>query len=331
MRRLIILHQGALGDFLLTIPVLEGIYQCQPDLFMDFWSRREHVALIASRPWVHTASSCEGPELLPFFHDDLWPEAPLPPFFQDAHAMVVFGQARSRILADRLSHRVPYPVNWIQSFPEAGEHPRAVSRFLRDQFMALGWPVQEVSLRVEPSHDERAAVGALLSSHGWSLERKPVLLHPGSGGRRKIWPLRNWWTLLHWLRSHHDGPILLSRGPADEVLEGFAREAAVRLGILCLEDLSLIRLSAFLSECRFYMGNDSGVSHLAAATGIPCLIVFGPTDPTVWAPRGEHVHLFQTQWDTADNLGWSPLAPLQPLDPMLMKGLEKILMYDANG
>lgn len=298
---------------------------------MDFWSRREHVALIASRPWVHTASSCEGPELLPFFHDDLWPEAPLPPFFQDAHAMVVFGQARSRILAGRLSHRVPYPVNWIQSFPDAAEQPRAVSRFLREQFVALGWPVKEVSVHIEPSHEERAAARAFLSFHGWSPKQKPVLLHPGSGGRRKIWPLRNWWSLLHWLRSHHDGPILLSRGPADEALEGFATEAAGRLGILCLEDLPLNRLSAFLSECRFYMGNDSGVSHLAAATGIPCLIVFGPTNPSVWAPRGGHVHLFQTQWDPTDNLAWSPLASLEPLDPLLVRNLEKLLMHTANG
>lgn len=331
MRRLIILHQGALGDFLLAFPVLEGIYQCQPDLFMDFWSRREHVALIASRPWVHTASSCEGPELLPFFHEDLWREAPLPPFFQDAHAMVVFGQAGSRILADRLSHRVHYPVNWIQSFPEATEQPRAVSRFLREQFMALGWPVKNVSVRIETSPGERTAARAFLSFHGWSPKQKPVLLHPGSGGRRKIWPLRNWWSLLHWLRRHHDGPILLSRGPADEVLEGFAAEAAARLGILCLENLSLNRLSAFLSECRFYIGNDSGVSHLAAATGIPCLIVFGPTNPSVWAPEGDHVHLFQTQWSTTDNLEWSPPASPDPLDPLLVRSLERLLMYTANG
>lgn len=52
---------------------------------------------------------------------------------------------------------------------------------------------------------------------------------------------------------------------------------------------SLVELARSLAGARLYIGNDSGVSHLAAAVGCPTVVLFGPTDPRVWAPRGGHV------------------------------------------
>jgi heptosyltransferase-2/heptosyltransferase-3 len=46
-----------------------------------------------------------------------------------------------------------------------------------------------------------------------------------------------------------------------------------------------------LTHCAAYIGNDSGVTHLAAAAGIPTIAIFGPTDETVWAPPGSHVKI----------------------------------------
>ncbi|NLJ27505.1 glycosyltransferase family 9 protein [Desulforhabdus amnigena] len=310
-RRLVILHQGALGDFLLAYPVLEGLCHCQPDVYMDFWSKKEHVELIGSRPWVHAVHSCHGPELVPFHHEELWQDARIPPFLQDAHTIFIFGQESNRILAERLSHRLTFPVQWIQSFPQAPE-ARSVSQFLKDQLVCRGWQVEDMRARIDPSADERSAALEFLASLGWKPRQKPIIIHPGSGGKKKIWPLRNWWSLLEWLRKKYDGPILLSLGPADDYLMDFAK-AAQAFGIHLLKDLSLPRLSAFLAESRFYAGNDSGVSHLAAATGIPCVVLFGPTDPAVWAPQGPHVHVIRSHWEEAENLAWpSPPAPLEP-------------------
>jgi ADP-heptose:LPS heptosyltransferase len=59
-------------------------------------------------------------------------------------------------------------------------------------------------------------------------------------------------------------------------------------------------------ESRAYVGNDSGVSHLAAALGVPTIAVFGPTDPTVWAPLGPKVAVVAPQddapWPAVDNV-----------------------------
>jgi hypothetical protein len=68
----------------------------------------------------------------------------------------------------------------------------------------------------------------------------------------------------------------------------------------------LSRLAALLVECSGYVGNDSGVSHLAAALGVPTAAVFGPTDPAVWAPVGPKVSvvgpLGDASWPTTCNV-----------------------------
>jgi ADP-heptose:LPS heptosyltransferase len=58
---------------------------------------------------------------------------------------------------------------------------------------------------------------------------------------------------------------------------------------LLAKGFSLPELASLMEGCRFFIGNDSGITHMAAALGVPTVALFGPTDPKVWAPRGEHV------------------------------------------
>src|SRR6188472_1040665 len=59
-------------------------------------------------------------------------------------------------------------------------------------------------------------------------------------------------------------------------------------------NLPLPRLAAVL-ERSIFIGHDSGISHLAAAAGASCILLFGPTDPNVWAPKNENVHVLRAQ------------------------------------
>ena len=71
---------------------------------------------------------------------------------------------------------------------------------------------------------------------------------------------------------------------------------------------NLYELGTWLASAKVYIGNDSGVSHLAAAVGTPVIAMFGPTDPAIWAPRGERVTVFSLDstidevYDTAAKL-----------------------------
>jgi ADP-heptose:LPS heptosyltransferase len=77
-------------------------------------------------------------------------------------------------------------------------------------------------------------------------------------------------------------------------------------GVAIVSGLPLLRLFALLSLCSLYIGSDSGVSHLAAAAGIPAIAVFGPIDPRVWAPHGPNAVAVRRQWEEADNFTWAP-------------------------
>jgi heptosyltransferase-2 len=115
-----------------------------------------------------------------------------------------------------------------------------------------------------------------------------VAVHPGSGAARKNWPAQRFASLIEHLSAGR--PFLLVEGPADAdtVAPLAPLPSAVRA-----RELPPRVLGAVLAHAALYVGNDSGVSHLAAAWGAPVLALFGPTDPAQWAPVGPRVKVLR--------------------------------------
>lgn len=103
-----------------------------------------------------------------------------------------------------------------------------------------------------------------------------AVVHPFSGSARKNWPLTRFRELANALDSRM--PVAWCAGPED------ALEGAVRFD-------DLYELARWLASARCYVGNDSGITHLAAAVGAPVVALFGATNPRVWAPRGPRVRV----------------------------------------
>jgi ADP-heptose:LPS heptosyltransferase len=104
------------------------------------------------------------------------------------------------------------------------------------------------------------------------MPRNTVVIHPFSGSGRKNWPLRSYLELA----SRLPDPVEWTAGPEEELPQ------ATRFS-------NLLDLARWIRGARLYIGNDSGITHLAAATGVPTLALFGPTAPEMWAPRGKNV------------------------------------------
>jgi heptosyltransferase III len=118
--------------------------------------------------------------------------------------------------------------------------------------------------------------------------RQFILLHPGSGARAKNW--EGFGGAAQVWRQRHPDSVVLLRGPAE-----MERPTASIEDATVVDGVSLTQVSALLRRCRLYLGNDSGVSHLAGVVGTRSVIVFGPTDPAVWAPRGPRVQIFHAR------------------------------------
>jgi ADP-heptose:LPS heptosyltransferase len=124
--------------------------------------------------------------------------------------------------------------------------------------------------------------------------KEVAVIHPGASSGRKRWTAVGFATVA--TRLARSGlRVFLAEGPADSraVKEvesaGRALEPQAELRRLRLENLR--QLSAVLSLCGLYVGNDSGITHLAAASGTCTLAIFTVTNPKVWAPRGPDVHV----------------------------------------
>ena len=102
-----------------------------------------------------------------------------------------------------------------------------------------------------------------------------AVIHPFSGSRRKNWGIEKFRAMADKLPM----PVRWCAGEDDPPFDG-----AVHID-------DLYELACFLARARLYIGNDSGITHLAAAVGTPTVAIFGPTNPDIWAPRGDHVRV----------------------------------------
>jgi ADP-heptose:LPS heptosyltransferase len=120
-----------------------------------------------------------------------------------------------------------------------------------------------------------------------------AILHAGSGSTRKNWPAERWAEVIAMLPVERDLRLVLTLGPAEEAAAPALLDALGRLAperqVVIARDLDLFELAALLQGASLFLGNDSGVAHLAAGLGRPTVAVFGPTDPQVWRPRGPSV------------------------------------------
>jgi len=101
-----------------------------------------------------------------------------------------------------------------------------------------------------------------------------AVIHPFSGSPSKNWALERFRELAERLRF----PVRWCAAPEEDLAD------AVRF-------TDLYELACWLQTARLYVGNDSGITHLAAAVGVPVVAIFGPSDPSVWAPRGDRVSI----------------------------------------
>jgi heptosyltransferase-2 len=103
-----------------------------------------------------------------------------------------------------------------------------------------------------------------------------AVIHPFAAAVRKRWPLERFRELAREIERRV--PVCWCAGPEDEF------PCAVRIA-------DLYELARWLAKARVFIGNDSGISHLAAAAGTPVVALFGPTDPAIWGPRGPEVRI----------------------------------------
>lgn len=284
VQKILIWHQGALGDLLLAGPALLALRRHYPQARITALGQPQLWALLSPTLSLEAVWDSAAAAWAPLFLAD----APLPPNLQERLApcqlALVFSPRPHPTLLARLAQAGIAAVHWLPSFPTAGED--AVGTLLAAALARLG---------VAPV----AASFHLLLGADWP-DQAPQLsgpgpflaVAPGSGQACKNWPLAHYYELTRSLAWQHGLQIIWLAGPAEGPILPYLQGLAAAQDHLLLAHLPLTAVAATLARCRLYLGGDSGLTHLAAAVGVPgVLALFGPTDPRVWAPRGENVRV----------------------------------------
>jgi len=131
-------------------------------------------------------------------------------------------------------------------------------------------------------------------------------LHPGAGKRQNVWPPARFAAVARAVAAR-GMPVLVLHGPADrESLAGFQAAFAAEAGaapVLVAPPLPVGAGAALIAGAERFLCNDTGVMHVAGAVGTPTLALFGPTDPELWSPPGDHVVALKAAERQADQRG----------------------------
>jgi len=209
---------------------------------------------------------------------------PVEAALSSADAVVAF--TRSAGVLDALGQRARRLVARDPAPPAGGPH---ASVWLAGALAPLG-----IDAVPEPAPLQFTGVETVDSEAATSaLPAGFLAVHPGSGSSSKNWPFDRFVEAAR--RSSPGRPWLLVLGPAEDDL-------VPPTGAVVARSLPLRRLGAVLARAGLFLGNDSGVAHLAAACGTRTLALFGPTDPAQWSPVGPEVRTLRAPTGRLEDL-----------------------------
>ena len=288
MKRILVIRGGAIGDFVLTLPAIKLLRDEFPDSRLEILGYKHIIALAENRFYAQATRSIEYGALASFFARGAELPGELADYFGSFDLVVSYLFDPDRIFEQNLDRAGVD--NFIAANPKITAEEHAAIQLARP-LAQLDLTLSDLSTRLYPAPPDDGFAQTFLAT----CSAPVVALHPGSGSETKNWPLEQWVKLGEsLLRSGTAGSLLIVGGEADQKqlrsLEAIWRDDSV----IFADGLPLPELAAVLRQCALFVGHDSGISHIAAAVGTPSVLLFGPTDPAVWAPMNEQVQVLRS-------------------------------------
>ncbi len=285
MKGILVIRPGAIGDALLTFPVLKAL--------------REHYA---GMPITLVSNAQVLPLALTFGVSEQAFD------FQDIQWSELFSTTGIRTSSmHALLEQTDLAICWMRD-PDG----------IIERNLKMSGVKHSIIVPGRPSEGERIHIADYLAStvglpivgerfiapSSWPIPNpisnditaRSVAIHPGSGAAQKCWPAFRFATVIERLWQQNRSVLVLA-GPADT---GLMHKLFLQLSspptpemLKLLTNAPLLDVARHLQECRCYLGNDSGITHLAAMLGVPTIAIFGPTDPAIWRPVGPSVRVLQ--------------------------------------
>ena len=274
-RRILVIRGGALGDFILTLPVLAALRRHFPDHGLEVLGHPRFASLAAAAGLAENVQDLDSPRLAGLFAPNGAWEADISDYFARFDWVISYLYDPGQVFQTNVARcsRARFIAGPHRPDEAAGLHATE----------ALLGPLQLLGI----SNAEAMPVLQLPGTAPWLAPAKWLAAHPGSDSRRKNWPQPKWMGLLpspggtddmefipHWRRGGRGQGAEPGRRPAARPGARRSRLAAGAIGHGC-------------RECAAFLGHDSGIAHLAAALGLPGAVLWGDTAPAVCVLRAK--------------------------------------------
>ena len=285
--RILIFRGGAIGDFILTLPAIRALRDIGHKASIDLIGYPHIAELARVSGLIDNVIPLDSSRIASYFI----PNKVLPyaeqSFVQSFNVIISCLSDPDEVVRSNLiragakcvisiSHKVTSGhaiAHWLKPLSQIGIHGAG------NENAQLDLPV---CCQVQGQHrlEQMALAGNIIA------------IHPGSGSPDKNWPLPCFIELAHRLSDECNAHPFFIIGEADEALARNLKNSYGQFPVLA--GCSLLEVASVLSVCNGYIGNDSGITHLASALGIPTIALFGPTDPAVWGPRSTHMSIIRS-------------------------------------
>jgi heptosyltransferase-3 len=286
MKNALLFRLGGLGDLLVALPAISLIRKKFPSALLTLVCREKYGALLQGAGVVNRLMRGDSLTLLPLFSNSLAPGAELAEWLRGFDLIIGWMHGERKDALEKSLDAASIPGE-VRIFYYQAESSEQISRFFFHKTLEF--------LRKDGSSSFTFEECAQLPptpvqiNGGRRIKEKPegkfIVVHPGSGSEKKCWPLYNFLEIGERLGQKEIKGALVT-GEAEIRIKALIERTSLPPGWSWLHSPSLQTLSGLLREADLYLGNDSGITHLAAACGTEIVALFRKEFVPAWQPYG---------------------------------------------
>ncbi len=278
MNSILVIRGGAIGDFILTMPVLSALRTKFPNARIDLLANPSIASLAIEFGLADNIRDLGSLPFAPLFAENGRCSSDIAAWLSSFDLIISYAYDPNNLFENNLRR-----------------HSKA--RFITGPHRPSDQSTIHASIQLlEPL---RNLIAVHFNFGSWKLDvgrlsSSPVIaLHPGSGSPQKNWPEENWRSFLQHLVLNTDDKILLIGGEAERTLLPRLAELIPETRREVAFNRPLVEVASRLKICRVFIGHDSGITHLAAVLGLDCIVLWGPSNEQIWRPLGERVQILR--------------------------------------
>jgi len=289
INHILIIRPGALGDVVITLPTFFAIRNYFYNAHIEIMGYASFLEIIKGRFYADTVSRFDQADSAALFIKNAQLPECLEKRLRGMDMIISFLLDKDGIFIENLKAAGTRHVVHYEPFPPHGERIHIIDHFL-NFLHSIDIPFYYDTPRIFLQKDDMYFGDNFIKDRIADPQKMLIAIHPGSSSRQKCWPVESYAELLLWLNKEMNVQPLIVSGPSDiEIIEEL--KVRVKESFILVDHLPLPHLAAVIKRCNLFIGNDSGITHLAAALGTRTIAIFGPTDPNIWGPRGEQVKI----------------------------------------